>query len=93
MKKILEILVLGLLWSNDNLYKRNFIKTNFFFFKLSLLHNKPRTKISKIFFMRFLGDDVRYIERGGSTSPPFEGINLKSGDFMREDWFPIIFNS
>jgi hypothetical protein len=43
--------------------------------------------------MRFLGDDVRYIERGGSTSPPFEGINLKSGDFMREDWFPIIFNS
>ena len=50
---------------------------------------KSRRALSK----RFLGDDVRYIERGGPTSPPFEGINLKSGDFMREDWFPIIFNS
>ena len=50
---------------------------------------KPR----RAFSMRFLGDDVRYIERGGATSPPFDGIDLKSGDVMREDWFPRVFNS
>ena len=27
------------------------------------------------------------------TSPPFDGINLNSGDMMREDWFPKIYNS
>ena len=29
----------------------------------------------------------------GPTSPPFDGINLKNGDLMREDWFPKVFNS
>ena len=43
--------------------------------------------------MRFIGDDVKYIDRGGPTSPPFEGINLKTGDLMREDWFPKIFSN
>jgi ectoine hydroxylase-related dioxygenase (phytanoyl-CoA dioxygenase family) len=65
-------------------------------FNFKIVHGSSGNKTLKsrrAFSMRFLGDDVRYIERGGSTSPPFEGINLKSGDFMREDWFPIIFNS
>ena len=44
----------------------------------------------RAFSMRFIGDDVRYIDRGGETSPPFTGINLKSGDILRTDWFPII---
>jgi len=47
----------------------------------------------RAFSMRFIGDDVRYMNRGGVTSPPFDGINLKSGDLMREDWFPRIFNN
>jgi len=50
-------------------------------------------KSRRAFSMRFFGDDVRYINRGGATSPPFEGINLKSGDLMRDDWFPKIFNN
>ena len=50
-------------------------------------------KSRRAFSMRFIGDDVRYIDRSGPTSPPFDGINLKSGDLMREDWFPKIFNS
>jgi ectoine hydroxylase-related dioxygenase (phytanoyl-CoA dioxygenase family) len=44
----------------------------------------------RAFSMRFIGDDVRYIDRGGETSPPFTGINLKPGDVLRTDWFPII---
>ena len=47
----------------------------------------------RAFSMRFIGDDVKYIDRGGPTSPPFDGINLKTGDLMREDWFPIVFSS
>ena len=40
--------------------------------------------------MRFIGDDVRYINRGGETSPPFVGISLETGATMRKDWFPIV---
>ena len=38
-------------------------------------------------------DNVTFTERGGPTSPPFDGINLKSGDRMREDWFPKVFSN
>jgi len=34
----------------------------------------------RVFSMRFIGDDDRYIDRVRPTSPPFEGINLNSGD-------------
>ena len=37
--------------------------------------------------------DVIYFERGGKTSPPFDSINLKTGDKMREDWFPKVFSN
>ena len=53
------------------------------------LDNKPR----KAFSMRFIGDDVTYVDRGGETSPPFEGIDLKIGAKMREDWFPVVWNN
>ena len=43
--------------------------------------------------MRFIGDDVRFIDRGGPTSQPFDNINLKTGEMMREDWFPRVFNN
>ena len=47
----------------------------------------------RAFSMRFIGDDVTFVERAGPTSPPFDGINLKSGDQMREDWFPKVFSN
>ena len=50
-------------------------------------------KSRRAFSMRFIGDDVKYIDRGGPTSPPFDGINLKTGDLMRDDWFPKVFSS
>ena len=51
------------------------------------------SKSRRAFSMRFIGDDVKYIYRGGPTSPPFDGINLKNGDLMREDWFPKVFSN
>ena len=65
-------------------------------FNFKIVHGSSGNKTSnsrRAFSMRFIGDDVRYIDREGETSPPFDGINLKSGDIMREDWFPKIFNS
>ncbi len=44
----------------------------------------------RAFSMRWIGDDVTYCDRPGETSPPYPGIDLQSGDAMREDWFPVV---
>ena len=65
-------------------------------FNFKIVHGSSSNKTSKsrrAFSMRFIGEDVRFIDRGGPTSPPFDGINLKSGDLMREDWFPKVFSN
>ena len=38
---------------------------------------------------RWLGDDVTYCERPGETSPPYPNIGLRTGEPLREDWFPV----
>ena len=59
----------------------------------NLISYNKTLKQRRAFSMRFIGDDVRFLDRGGPTSPPFDGISLNSGDLMREDWFPKVFNS
>lgn len=44
----------------------------------------------RAFSLRFVGDDARYVERPGPTSPPFPGHDMKPGQKLREDWFPTI---
>ena len=51
------------------------------------------TKSRRAFSMRFIGDDVRYKKRYGKTSPPFDGINLKTGATLRKDWFPVVWKN
>jgi len=46
----------------------------------------------RAFSLRLFGDDARYVERPGPTSPPFPGHNMQAGDKLRTDWFPIIYN-
>lgn len=46
----------------------------------------------RAFSMRWLGDDARYLERPGRTSPPFPGHGMKQGEYLREDWFPVLFS-
>ena len=65
-------------------------------FNLKVLHsssgnseNIPR----RAFSIRFIGDDVKYIDRGEETSPPFKGIDLKNGAKVREDWFPVVWSN
>jgi len=44
----------------------------------------------RAFSLRLVGDDARYVERAGPTSPPFPDHNMQAGDTLREDWFPVI---
>jgi len=43
--------------------------------------------------LRWVGDDARYIERPGRTSPPFPGHDMTEGQILRQDWFPVIWGS
>ncbi|WP_170416894.1 phytanoyl-CoA dioxygenase family protein [Ruegeria atlantica] len=44
----------------------------------------------RAFSLRLVGDDARYVERPGRTSPPFPGHDMDPGQRLREDWFPIL---
>lgn len=47
----------------------------------------------RAFSLRLVGDDARYVERPGRTSPPFPGHGMKPGERLREDWFPVIWRA
>ena len=47
----------------------------------------------RAFSVRWVGDDARYVKRPGRTSPPFPGHNMKDGERLREDWFPVVWNA
>ena len=44
----------------------------------------------RAFSLRLLGDDARYVQRPGPTSPPYPGHDMQPGQKLREDWFPVI---
>ncbi len=46
----------------------------------------------RAFSLRLLGDDARYVERPGPTSPPYPGHGMAAGQKLREDWFPVIYS-
>ena len=46
----------------------------------------------RAFSLRLIGDDARFIERSGKTSPPFPNHGMKNGEKLRTDWFPILYS-
>jgi ectoine hydroxylase-related dioxygenase (phytanoyl-CoA dioxygenase family) len=44
----------------------------------------------RAFSLRLVGDDARYCQRPGPTSPPFPGHDMVAGQKLRTDWFPVI---
>jgi ectoine hydroxylase-related dioxygenase (phytanoyl-CoA dioxygenase family) len=44
----------------------------------------------RVLSLRWVGDDVRYVERAGRTSPPYTGHGMVPGQRLREDWFPVV---
>ena len=63
-------------------------------FNYGILHGargNNSTARRRAFSVRMVGDDARYVERPGRTSPPFPGHNMVAGQMLREDWFPVIY--
>ena len=44
----------------------------------------------RAFSLRLIGDDARYVDRPGPTSPPYPGHGMVAGQRLREDWFPML---
>ena len=44
----------------------------------------------RAFSLRLVGEDARYVERPGRTSPPYPGHAMQPGQILRSDWFPLI---
>jgi ectoine hydroxylase-related dioxygenase (phytanoyl-CoA dioxygenase family) len=63
----------------------------FNFMTLHGARGNTTTSRRRAFSLRLVGDDARYVERPGKTSPPFPGHDMKPGQKLREDWFPMIF--
>ncbi|MCV6592812.1 MAG: phytanoyl-CoA dioxygenase family protein [Silicimonas sp.] len=62
-------------------------------FNYGILHGARGNASSarrRAFSLRLLGDDARYVERPGRTSPPFPGHGMQPGERLREDWFPVL---
>jgi ectoine hydroxylase-related dioxygenase (phytanoyl-CoA dioxygenase family) len=63
-------------------------------FNFGILHGARGNQSAarrRAFSLRLVGDDARYVERPGPTSPPFPGHDMQPGQKLREDWFPTIF--
>jgi ectoine hydroxylase-related dioxygenase (phytanoyl-CoA dioxygenase family) len=64
-------------------------------FNFMILHGargNTTTARRRAFSLRLVGDDARYTERPGRTSPPFPGHDMTQGQHLREDWFPVLFD-
>lgn len=62
-------------------------------FNFNSLHGargNETTARRRAFSLRMVGDDARYVERPGRTSPPFPGHGMAPGQRLREDWFPKV---
>jgi ectoine hydroxylase-related dioxygenase (phytanoyl-CoA dioxygenase family) len=44
----------------------------------------------RAFSLRLVGEDARYVERPGRTSPPYPDHGMMAGQRLREDWFPVL---
>ena len=63
-------------------------------FHFDVLHGargNDTTARRRAFSLRLVGDDARYTERPGRTSPPFPGHGMREGERLRDDWFPVIY--
>lgn len=62
----------------------------FSYYVLHGARGNESTMRRRAFSLRLVGDDARYVERPGRTSPPFPGHGMKNGDRLRQDWFPTL---
>ena len=44
----------------------------------------------RAFSARWVGRDAHVVKRAGRTSPPYPGHNMRPGERLRKDWFPVV---
>lgn len=62
-------------------------------FSFMTVHGAPANRsrsTRRAFSSRWLGDDARYAERSGRTSPPFPDLALRHGDPLEVAQFPLV---
>ena len=62
-------------------------------FSFMTVHGAPANRtgtVRRAFSSRWLGDDARYAERAGNTSPPFPDVRLRQGDPLDVPQFPLV---
>jgi ectoine hydroxylase-related dioxygenase (phytanoyl-CoA dioxygenase family) len=52
--------------------------------------NRQSTNRRRAFSLRLVGDDARWAERKGATSPPFRNVRLAHGDVLAAPEFPLL---
>jgi ectoine hydroxylase-related dioxygenase (phytanoyl-CoA dioxygenase family) len=65
-------------------------------FNFKTIHSANRNSantVNQTLSFRLVGDDARFIQRPGRTSPDFPDINQQKGERLREDWFPFVWPS
>lgn len=62
----------------------------FHFRTLHGARGNPGTMRRRAFSLRLVGEDARYVDRPGPTSPPFPDHGMVAGQRLREDWFPVL---
>lgn len=65
-------------------------------FSFMTVHGAPANRarsMRRAFSCRWLGDDARYAERAGRTSPPFPDLALRHGDPLEAAQFPLVYRT
>ena len=47
----------------------------------------------RVFSARFVGEDARFVDRGGKGSPPLAHLTLKTGDVLDGPDFPVVWDT
>jgi ectoine hydroxylase-related dioxygenase (phytanoyl-CoA dioxygenase family) len=65
-------------------------------FSFMTVHGAPANRARstrRAFSSRWLGDDARYAERTGRTSPPFPDLGLRHGEALEAAQFPLVYRT
>lgn len=81
--------------AGENIISRALEPGDAIVFDFRTLHgttDAPVTTRRRAFSTRWLGDDVRYVERPGITSPPLENLGVSPGEPMPQHLFPTLWS-
>ena len=65
-------------------------------FNFKIIHganaNLNQKSRRRVFSARVVGEDATFLDKKGKGSPPFDHLNLKTGDLLNHPDFPLLYN-